>query len=191
MIKGVQEAMALQTLLRELGLKATITVHTDSSAAKASAEKPGLLHMKHVQVVQEDLVVIEKVNTLWNPADMLTREFEVNMVEVDAQDEPGSWWSLLWLGLAVIGMIWVIKTGGELFSAAVRRERREPTMPLRRRDSPRIRGSTRTIACMTMSTRMKGSGLRFQPTKASDEGAFINDVPVNQNVEMDGEVRGI
>ena len=120
--------MALQTLLRELGLKATITVHTDSSAAKASAEKPGLMHMKHMQlrelflkqVVQEGLVLIEKVNTLWNPADMLTkpvtglviqkfwrilsncwtREFEVNMIEVDTQDEPGSWWSSIvaWVG---------------------------------------------------------------------------------------------
>ena len=120
-----------------------------------------------------------------------TREFEVNMVEVDAQDEPESWWSSVLLGLAMIGMIWLIKTGGELFSAVVRRERREPTMPLRRRDSPRTRGSTRTIACMTLSTRMKGQGLRFQPTKASDEGAFVNDLPVNQNVEMDGEVRDI
>ena len=50
----------------------TITVYTDSSAAKASAEKPGLMHMKHMQlrelflkqVVQHGLVVIEKVNTL-------------------------------------------------------------------------------------------------------------------------------
>ncbi len=50
MIKGVQEAMALQTLLGELGLKVTITVYTDSSAAKASAEKPGLMHMKHMQL---------------------------------------------------------------------------------------------------------------------------------------------
>ena len=113
------------------------------------------------------------------------------MVEVDTQDKPGSWWSLVWLGLAVIGMIWLIKTGGELFSAAVRRERREPTIPLRRRDSPRIRGSTRTIACMTMSTRMKGQGLRFQPTKEIDEGAFIDGLPVNQNVEMDSKIRDI
>ena len=79
--KGVQEAMALQTLFGELGLKVTITVYTDSSAAKASAEKPGLMHMKHMQlrelflkqVVQQGLVVIEKMNTLWNPADMLTK----------------------------------------------------------------------------------------------------------------------
>ena len=42
-----------------------------------------------------------------------------------------------------------------------------------------------------MSTRMKGTGLRFQPTKASDEGAFVDGLPVNQNVEMDSEVRDI
>ncbi len=129
--------MALQTLLQELGLKATITVHTDSSAAKASAEKPGLMHMKHMQlrelflkqVVQEGFVVIEKVNTLANPADMLTkpvtglviqkfwrilsncwtREFEVNVIEVDTHVEPGSWSSLSWLGLAVVGVIWFMR----------------------------------------------------------------------------------
>ncbi len=33
------------------------------------------------------------------------------------------------------------------------------------------------------------NGLRFQPTKAGDEGAFIDGLPVNQNVEMDSEVR--
>ena len=59
-----------------------------------------------------------------NPADMLTREFEINMVEVDAQDEPGSWWSLTWLGLAMIGMIWLIKSGGELLSSSSSRTSR-------------------------------------------------------------------
>ena len=33
--------------------------------------------------------------------------------------------------------------------------------------------------------------MRFQPTKASDEGAFFNGLPMNQNTEMDGEVRDI
>ena len=42
MTKGVQEALALRTMLLEMGIDATIQVFTDSSAAKASAEKPGI-----------------------------------------------------------------------------------------------------------------------------------------------------
>ena len=50
MIKGVQEALALRTVLLEMGIDATIQVFTDSSAAKASAEKPGLMHIRHKQL---------------------------------------------------------------------------------------------------------------------------------------------
>ncbi len=31
--------------------------------------------------------------------------------------------------------------------------------------------------------------MQFQLTKASDEGAFVDGLPVNQNVEMDNELR--
>ena len=114
--------MALQTLLRELGRDVGIT--TDSSAAKGSAEKPCLMHMKHMQlrklflkqVVPEGLVSIEKVNALSNPADMLTKpvtayvirkfwqilndswtcEFEVNLVEKDLTNEVDTSTSTSW-----------------------------------------------------------------------------------------------
>ena len=46
MVKGVHEALALRTALLELGVETYITIYTDSAAAKASAEKPGLMHMK-------------------------------------------------------------------------------------------------------------------------------------------------
>jgi hypothetical protein len=114
MTKGVQEALALRTMLLEMGIDATIQVFTDSSAAKASAEKPGLMHIRHMQlkelflkqIVQQGLIEIVKINTLYNPADMFTkavhkkvlekfwnllgdqweRDFEVNAVEIDHHD---------------------------------------------------------------------------------------------------------
>ena len=114
MTKGVQEALALRTMLLEMGIDATIQVFTDSSAAKASAEKPGLMHIRHMQlkelflkkIVQQGLIEIGKINTLYNPADMFTkavhkkvlekfwnllgdqweRDFEVNAVEIDHHD---------------------------------------------------------------------------------------------------------
>ena len=36
MIKGAQEALALRTMLLEMGIETHIFAHTDSSAAKAS-----------------------------------------------------------------------------------------------------------------------------------------------------------
>ncbi len=48
MTTGVCEALALRTILLELGIETHITIYTDSSSAKASAEKPGLMHMKHI-----------------------------------------------------------------------------------------------------------------------------------------------
>ena len=190
MLKGVQEAMALQTVLQELGLKATITVHTDSSAAKASAEKPGLMHMKHMQlrelflkqVVQEGFVVIEKVNTLWNLADMLakpvtghviqkfwrilsncwTRAFEVNVVEVDTQVEPGSWCILSWLGLAAIGMIWFIRVRWRTLFSSI---------------------SSRTSRAYD-ATEMKSSATRkrIDTNKSAYDDVYENDENVHQHI---------
>ena len=50
MMKGVREALALRTMLLEMGIKTEVTIFVDSSAAKASMEKPGLMHMKHMQI---------------------------------------------------------------------------------------------------------------------------------------------
>ncbi len=92
-----------------------------------------------------------------------TCEFEVNLVEKDGDDEPELLLNLLWLVAATIGVIWLIKTGGRFFLDMLR----EPTTAPRRRVPP-LTMTSRTKDCMTMSTRMKGEGLRFAPTKASD-----------------------
>ena len=59
-----------------------------------------------------------------------------------------------------------------------------PQQPRRR--VPPSTTSARTIARMSMSTRMKGAGLRFQLSKTGEEGEFVEGLPVNQDIEMDG-----
>ncbi len=49
-IKGAQEALELRTTLLEMGIETHIFVHTASSAAQASVEQPGLMHMEHAVV---------------------------------------------------------------------------------------------------------------------------------------------
>ena len=98
MMKGVQEALALRTMLLEMGLECNITVHTDSSAAKASMEKPGLMHMKHMQlrelflkkIVQQGLVTIKKLHTSVNPADCLTKAVTKSTLDRFWQQTVGS-----------------------------------------------------------------------------------------------------
>ena len=76
--------MAVQALLSELNLKKRLVVRTDSSAAKRSIEKVGLLHVKHMSMrmlflkdlQKEGHIEIEKVlgtEIEENPADLFTK----------------------------------------------------------------------------------------------------------------------
>ena len=47
---GLQEAMAMQSLLRELQIDVRIKLLSDSAAAKQGAEKVGLFHVKHLSL---------------------------------------------------------------------------------------------------------------------------------------------
>ena len=99
MTKGVHEALALRTALLELGVETYITIYTDSTAAKASAEKPGLMHMKHMQlrelflkqIVQQGLVTLAKVRSEENPADLLTKAVNKKIVEHFWRELPSCW----------------------------------------------------------------------------------------------------
>ncbi len=76
----VLEALRIQHLLEELGVKVGIEVCTDSSAAKGAAERVGIGRMKHMQVkrlylkelVRSGVVVLTKVRSEENSADILT-----------------------------------------------------------------------------------------------------------------------
>ena len=79
-IKGVQEGMGMQTLMAELGRKATLKLNTDSSAAKGAAVRTGCGRLKHLLIsnlwVQERVscgdVDVRKIGREGNYADLFT-----------------------------------------------------------------------------------------------------------------------
>ena len=79
-VTGATEALAVQALAEEMGWKMSMIVHTDSSAAKAVASPRGLGKLRHIELkylwvqelVQDQRIVIKKINGLENPADCLT-----------------------------------------------------------------------------------------------------------------------
>ena len=95
----MHEALALRTALLELGVETYITIYTDSAAAKASAEKSGLMNMKHMQlrelflkqIVQQGLVTLAKVRSEENPADLLTKAVNKKIVEHFWRELPSCW----------------------------------------------------------------------------------------------------
>ena len=80
-VSAIAEGKAMQSLMQEMDLCVGLEVMTDSTSAKAFAAKPGLSKMKHIdikhayikQMVQEGLVVMTRVASSENPADMLTK----------------------------------------------------------------------------------------------------------------------
>ena len=81
LVKAACEALGVQSLLRDMGKAATITLWIDSSAAKGIASRTGLGKMRHMEVkflwIQESLkrkrFVIRKIAGVDNCADVLTK----------------------------------------------------------------------------------------------------------------------
>ncbi|CAE8585279.1 unnamed protein product, partial [Polarella glacialis] len=92
---GAVEAMYVQNLLKEM--RRDLPICTDSSAAKASAERHGVQSMKHMQIrlmflknlVKEGIVQMQKVKTEENPADMLTKALGQDKLQHCLQLLPG------------------------------------------------------------------------------------------------------
>ena len=80
-VKGVGEALGLQSFARDLGIAIEIRVHADSSAAIGICRRSGIGRVRHLAVgqlwVQERLKVgdfaLHKVAGEMNPADLLTK----------------------------------------------------------------------------------------------------------------------
>ena len=78
---GAQEGILAQQLALELGFSFGLILKTDSLSAKQATEKIGALRQKHMQLrwhflkdlVHNGLITIEKVPTLMNISDMLTK----------------------------------------------------------------------------------------------------------------------
>ena len=73
--------MALRSLGWDMGMSVTLTLHTDSSAAKGIAEREGIGRVRHLEVgvlwIQERIKAadfkLRKVLGTENPGDLLTK----------------------------------------------------------------------------------------------------------------------
>ncbi len=83
MTTGVQEGQFARHLLDELGVKATVTVYSDSSAARAVVARRGVGRMKHLAVrdiwlqsqLRSGAIDVKCVGSEVNPADLFTKSF--------------------------------------------------------------------------------------------------------------------
>jgi hypothetical protein len=80
-ITGYGEMKYCQSVLKELGMDFSLQAYSDSSSAKAFAERPGVMRMKHIEmrrlfikeVISSGELVLGRVASLQNPSDMLTK----------------------------------------------------------------------------------------------------------------------
>ena len=82
LVEAGAEAIGVRSLARDLGWTVGITLHVDSSAAKAIASRIGIGKIRHLEVrylwLQEEVgkknMKVEKVKGTNNPADVLTKQ---------------------------------------------------------------------------------------------------------------------
>ena len=100
MVTGCAEGLGLQSLAEDLGWKTEVQIWTDSSAAKAIANRRGLGKLRHVElkwlwvqdIVKEGRVKLKTVRGTENVADHLTKpktkaEMEELLKKVGAEFE--------------------------------------------------------------------------------------------------------
>ena len=81
MCMGAQEAMLVQNIARELGSEHKIVMQTDSMSALNSAQRRGVLHVKHMalrllflkELVEKGAISIMRVEPQKSAADWLTK----------------------------------------------------------------------------------------------------------------------
>ena len=87
--KGAAQALGFITLLADLGVQVTATVHTDASAAIGIARRAGLGKLRHLNVrylwLQHELsgteLTLHKVHGLANPADLVTKHLAHHVIK--------------------------------------------------------------------------------------------------------------
>ena len=80
-LKGASSALGFQSMLRDLGMQATITLYTDSSAARGIIHRAGLGKLRHLETgylwlqsaVKAKKLQVRKVLGTENPADLMTK----------------------------------------------------------------------------------------------------------------------
>ena len=80
-IKGACAALGFQSMLKDSGLKASVTLFTDSSAARGIIHREGLGKLRHLETgylwlqaaVKNKRLQVRKVLGTENPADLFTK----------------------------------------------------------------------------------------------------------------------
>ena len=80
-LKGASAAFAFQSMLKDLGMQSSITLYTDSSAARGIIHRAGLGKLRHLETgylwlqsaVKAKKLHVRKVPGTENPADLLTK----------------------------------------------------------------------------------------------------------------------
>ena len=105
LVEGATRSLGLQSMMRELGLRRSVFLQTDSSAAKSFASQRGLGRMRHIEVkdlwLQEAIcrsrLKVVKIRGDENPADIFTKylsaadtELQCARMSVELVRESGS-----------------------------------------------------------------------------------------------------
>ena len=80
-LKGASAALGYQSMLRDIGIHASITLYTDSSAARGIIHRAGLGKLRHLETgylwlqaaVAGKRLQVRKVKGTENPADLFTK----------------------------------------------------------------------------------------------------------------------
>ena len=80
-LKGASQALGYQSMLKDIGLETTVTLFSDSSAARGIIHRTGLGKLRHLETgylwlqaaVAKKRLSVRKVNGAENPADLFTK----------------------------------------------------------------------------------------------------------------------
>ena len=80
-LKGASSALGFQSMLHDLGMSTSVTLYTDSSAARGIIHRAGLGKLRHLETgylwlqaaVKAKKLMVRKVLGTENPADLLTK----------------------------------------------------------------------------------------------------------------------
>ena len=86
---GGEQALGIQTMMRELGHEMTIRVRIDSSAAIGVLQRKGIGKIRHLDVadlwlqtaIRNGRLIIEKIDGSENDADLMTKPLTANGIE--------------------------------------------------------------------------------------------------------------
>jgi hypothetical protein len=80
-LRGAISALGYQSMLRDIGMETTVTLYSDSSAARGIIHRTGLGKLRHLETgylwlqaaVAKKRLLVRKVNGAENPADLFTK----------------------------------------------------------------------------------------------------------------------